>query len=165
MPFHSSHSNLLTKEQIHKHTTLNNQYYHQFYHSPDHYYTNNKPISLIDHFNLNKDENRIEVKLEISYYLVIFAGVFSVVASLVNLFNKPNLYLININSDQETSNLLNDDTQFNGYWPHLFNLNNNPNLVNYYHYLSPPPPYSPPSPTSTTTTLSPAVVDELSYTT
>lgn len=144
-------SNLLTKEQIHKHATLNSQYNHQFYHSSDHssdhlFYSNsNKPINLVDYFNLNKNDGKIEVRLEISYYLVIFSGVFSIVASLVNLFNKPNLYLINI-SDQETSNLLNsDDSQNNGYWPHLFNVNNPNlrNLVNWSIYYQPPPPYTP----------------------
>lgn len=142
-------SNLLAKEQVHKHAALNSQYNHQFYHPNDHYHSgvvgaggaNRKPITLVDYFNLNKSEGKIEVRLEISYYLVCFAMVFSVVASLVNLFNKPNLYLININSDQETSNLLNENSQANGYWSHLFNVNN-PNfrsLVNF--YLQPPPSY------------------------
>lgn len=139
-------SNLLTKEQVHKHAALNSQYNHQFYHPTDHYHSagsaNRKPpITLVDYFNLNKSEGKIEVRLEISFYLVSFAMVFSVIASLVNLFHKPNFYLININSDQETSNLLNENAQANGYWSHLFNVNN-PNfrsLVNF--YLQPPPSY------------------------
>ena len=138
-------SNLLAKEQVHKHAALNSQYNHQFYHPTDSYYAsgmNRKPpITLVDYFNLNKSEGKIEVRLEISFYLTMFAMIFSGIGSLLNLFNKPNLYLININSDQETSNLLNESAQANGYWSHLFNVNN-PNfrsLVNF--YLQPPPSY------------------------
>lgn len=137
-------SNLLAKEQAHKHASLNSQYNHQFYHPTDHYYssvTNRKPpITLVDYFNLNKNEGKIEVRLEISFYLIIFSMVFSAIGSLLNLFNKPNLYLINIAGDQETSNLLNE-SQANSYWSHLFNVNN-PNfrsLMNF--YLQPPPSY------------------------
>lgn len=128
-------SNLLTKEQIQKHM-LNHQ--NRFYNYPNHH-------SSINYFNQEKDDGHIEVRLEISYYLIIFAGIFSLVASFLEcnlFFNKPNLYLININNDQETSNLLNDESQA-GYWSHLFNVNNPNlhNLINYYY--TPPPAYTP----------------------
>ena len=91
--------------------------------------------------NSNPDSHHVEVKFELSYYLVTFSGLLAIIAAASNLLRRPQHYLIDASDSFWTDDIdeeLNSSATASPNWQSL-NTSRSP------LFLPPPPPPSHPS--------------------